>query len=274
MDHILEHGEEPMPDPGAASASASHDQPIDVDEDDEDAAAVRALTDGGDVEAKQDVLKHRARQLSRREEWARSVRGVRCNKGSDYMRGSIAENTAQTFCSVRAVKSSSSLASRTRTKTLAYDTILANARFFGNDVSKVPRMALTVGVAAVLEAREVVVVVTGLRKSLALSKAIELGGLATNACVILTFFFLPFWSVSVRFKEEVVNHLVCPDARLITVDTVSASTPSLGINRGPGWLLATWLNGMVEMPTRGASWPHGRVRKMVRRRADLGDWKS
>ncbi|KAF9236169.1 hypothetical protein BU15DRAFT_77270 [Melanogaster broomeanus] len=52
MDHILEHSEEPMPDLGAASASASHDQPIDLDEDNEDAAAVRALTDGGDVEAK------------------------------------------------------------------------------------------------------------------------------------------------------------------------------------------------------------------------------
>ena len=69
----------------------------------------------------------------------------------------------------------SSLASRTRIKTLAYDTILANARFFENDVSKVPRMALTVGVATVLDAREVVVVVTGLRKALALSKAIEEG---------------------------------------------------------------------------------------------------
>ncbi|KAG9311990.1 hypothetical protein JVU11DRAFT_7261 [Chiua virens] len=69
----------------------------------------------------------------------------------------------------------SSLSSRTRIKTLAYDTILANARFFDNDVSKVPRMALTVGVATVLDSREVVVVVTGLRKSLALSKAIEEG---------------------------------------------------------------------------------------------------
>ncbi|KIM67345.1 hypothetical protein SCLCIDRAFT_1210404 [Scleroderma citrinum Foug A] len=69
----------------------------------------------------------------------------------------------------------SSLASRTRIKTLAYDTILANARFFNGDVSAVPRMALTVGVATVLEAREIVVVVTGLRKALALSKAIEGG---------------------------------------------------------------------------------------------------
>ncbi|KAG1831540.1 hypothetical protein EV424DRAFT_1371507 [Suillus variegatus] len=69
----------------------------------------------------------------------------------------------------------SSLASRTRIKTLAYDTILANARFFNNNVAAVPRMALTVGVATVLESREVVVVVTGQRKSLALSKAIEDG---------------------------------------------------------------------------------------------------
>lgn len=55
---------------------------------------------------------------------------------------------------------------------MAYDTILANARFFNNDVTAVPRMALTVGVATVLDSREVVVVVTGLRKVLALSKAI------------------------------------------------------------------------------------------------------
>ena len=69
----------------------------------------------------------------------------------------------------------SSLASRTRIKTLAYDTILANARFFNNDIAAVPRMALTVGVATVLDAREVVVVVTGQRKALALCKAIEEG---------------------------------------------------------------------------------------------------
>jgi len=69
----------------------------------------------------------------------------------------------------------SSLSSRTRIKTLAYDTILANARFFNNDIDAVPRMALTVGVATVLDSREVIVVVTGQRKSLALSKAIEEG---------------------------------------------------------------------------------------------------
>lgn len=69
----------------------------------------------------------------------------------------------------------SSLASRTRVKTLAYDTILANSRFFDNDINKVPRMALTVGVQTVLEAREVVVIILGQRKSLALQRCIEQG---------------------------------------------------------------------------------------------------
>lgn len=69
----------------------------------------------------------------------------------------------------------SSLASRTRVKTLAYDTILANSRFFGHDVAQVPKMALTVGVQTVLEAREVVVIILGARKSLALQRCIEQG---------------------------------------------------------------------------------------------------
>ncbi|HET9130687.1 MAG TPA: glucosamine-6-phosphate deaminase, partial [Terriglobia bacterium] len=37
----------------------------------------------------------------------------------------------------------SSLASRTRIKTLTHDTIIANSRFFGNDINKVPKTALT-----------------------------------------------------------------------------------------------------------------------------------
>ncbi|KAH8774706.1 glucosamine-6-phosphate isomerase [Diaporthe sp. PMI_573] len=69
----------------------------------------------------------------------------------------------------------SSLASRTRVKTLAYDTILANSRFFDNDLEKVPKMALTVGVQTVLEAREVVAIILGSRKALALQKCIEQG---------------------------------------------------------------------------------------------------
>jgi glucosamine-6-phosphate deaminase len=69
----------------------------------------------------------------------------------------------------------SSLASRTRVKTLADDTILANARFFGNDLSKVPHHALTVGVGTVMDSKEVIILITGAHKSLALHKAIEEG---------------------------------------------------------------------------------------------------
>jgi glucosamine-6-phosphate deaminase len=67
------------------------------------------------------------------------------------------------------------LASRTRVKTLNYDTILANARFFGNDIKKVPKMALTVGVATVMDAREVLIIITGAHKAYALYKCIEEG---------------------------------------------------------------------------------------------------
>ncbi|EJT52951.1 glucosamine-6-phosphate isomerase [Trichosporon asahii var. asahii CBS 8904] len=69
----------------------------------------------------------------------------------------------------------SSLKSRTRIKTLAYETIIDNCRFFNNDLAAVPRMALTVGVATVMDAKEVVLIVTGANKALALSQMIEGG---------------------------------------------------------------------------------------------------
>lgn len=69
----------------------------------------------------------------------------------------------------------SSLASRTRVKTLAQDTLEANARFFGNDIEKVPKQALTVGVGTVMDAKEVMILITGSHKAFALYKAIEEG---------------------------------------------------------------------------------------------------
>ena len=69
----------------------------------------------------------------------------------------------------------SSLASRTRVKTLAQDTIAANSRFFDGDISKVPTQALTVGVATVMDAKEVMILITGSKKAFALYKAIEEG---------------------------------------------------------------------------------------------------
>lgn len=59
----------------------------------------------------------------------------------------------------------SSLVSRTRVKTLAYDTLEANKRFFGNDISKVPRQALTVGVGTVMDAKEVTAIHIGATRS-------------------------------------------------------------------------------------------------------------
>ncbi len=69
----------------------------------------------------------------------------------------------------------SSLGSRTRLKTLNYDTRLANSRFFNDDVNTVPKYALTVGVKTVMDAKEVLIIVNGHSKSRALKKAIEEG---------------------------------------------------------------------------------------------------
>jgi len=67
----------------------------------------------------------------------------------------------------------SSLASRTRQKSLTTDTIIANSRFFDNDVNKVPKTALTVGVGTVLDAKEVLIMVNGHGKARALRHAVE-----------------------------------------------------------------------------------------------------
>lgn len=76
----------------------------------------------------------------------------------------------------------SSLSSRTRMKSLTTDTIIANSRFFDNDVNKVPKTALTVGVGTVLDAKEVLIVVNGHNKARALQAAVE--GPVTQAWTI------------------------------------------------------------------------------------------
>ena len=67
----------------------------------------------------------------------------------------------------------SSFSSRTRIKTLTKDTRIANSRFFGGDPVNVPRCALTVGVATVMDAREVLILCNGHNKARALYAAIE-----------------------------------------------------------------------------------------------------
>jgi len=67
----------------------------------------------------------------------------------------------------------SSLSSRTRQKTLTTDTIIANSRFFDNDINLVPKTALTVGVGTVMAAKEVMILVNGHAKCRALQAAVE-----------------------------------------------------------------------------------------------------
>jgi len=67
----------------------------------------------------------------------------------------------------------SSLHSRTRVKTLTWETKLANSRFFGGDPEKVPARALTVGIGTVMDAKEVLILVSGRAKARALQAAVE-----------------------------------------------------------------------------------------------------
>ena len=95
-------------------------------------------------------------------------------------------------------KLGSSLTSRTRQKTLTTDTIIANSRFFGNDVNQVPKTALTVGVGTVMDARKVITIVNSHNKARALYHAIE-------AC------FSHMWTISTLQMHE-KGIIVCDDA--------------------------------------------------------------
>jgi glucosamine-6-phosphate deaminase len=66
----------------------------------------------------------------------------------------------------------SSLGSRTRVKTLTRQTREDNARFFGS-AEEVPRYALTMGIGTIMEARELLMLVTGEAKAEALRAAVE-----------------------------------------------------------------------------------------------------
>ncbi|MEJ6537600.1 MAG: glucosamine-6-phosphate deaminase [Mycobacterium sp.] len=69
----------------------------------------------------------------------------------------------------------SSLASRTRIKTLTRQTRLDNARFFGDDIDAVPAHCLTQGLGTIMDARHVVLVATGRSKAEAVHQLAEGG---------------------------------------------------------------------------------------------------
>ena len=95
----------------------------------------------------------------------------------------------------------SSLTSRTRIKSLTTDTIIANSRFFDNDINKVPKTALTVGVGTVMDAREVMILVNGHNKARALAQVVE-GGVTH------------MWTVSVLQMHH-NGIIVCDDASTV-----------------------------------------------------------
>ena len=67
---------------------------------------------------------------------------------------------------------SSSLASRTRIKTLTQQTCCDNARFFGSEES-VPRHVITMGIGTIMEARENLLLAFGTNKARAVAEAVE-----------------------------------------------------------------------------------------------------
>jgi glucosamine-6-phosphate deaminase len=67
----------------------------------------------------------------------------------------------------------SSLASRTRIKTLTRQTRIDNARFFGGAVESVPTHCLTQGLATIMEARHLLLVATGRGKAEAVHQLVE-----------------------------------------------------------------------------------------------------
>ncbi len=67
----------------------------------------------------------------------------------------------------------SSLASRTRIKTLTRQTRVDNARFFGGDVDAVPTHCLTQGLGTIMAARHIILVATGKSKAEAVHHLVE-----------------------------------------------------------------------------------------------------
>lgn len=67
----------------------------------------------------------------------------------------------------------SSLASRTRIKTLTRQTRLDNARFFDGDIDQVPTHCLTQGLGTIMDARHILLVATGRSKAEAVHHIIE-----------------------------------------------------------------------------------------------------
>ena len=69
----------------------------------------------------------------------------------------------------------SSLISRTRVEILSQETRVVNSRFFNGEINKVPDRAYTIGISTIMEAREVLIIISGHNKARALQAVVEGG---------------------------------------------------------------------------------------------------
>ena len=105
------------------------------------------------------------------------VSRIKAAGGIDLFMGGVGEDGHLAFN-----EPFSSLVSRTRVKTLTYDTRVVNARFFDGDMNKVPALALTVGVGTVMDSKEVLVLAFGHKKARAVQQAVE--GAYSHTCTL------------------------------------------------------------------------------------------
>ena len=96
------------------------------------------------------------------EEAIKAAGGIEFFMGGIGVNGHIAFNEPGT-----------SLTSRTSVVTLDVNTRVSNSRFFDNDPNKVPNKAFSVGIGTVMDAREVLILVSGRQKARALQAAVE-----------------------------------------------------------------------------------------------------
>ena len=113
--------------------------------------------------------------------------------GIDLFLGGVGENGHLAFN-----EPYTSPQSRTHVQTLTEDTIVVNSRFFDYDVNKVPKQALSVGIATVLDAKEVIILALGPKKAAAVQHCVE--GNVTHV-----------WPIS-NLQTHSNGILVCDDA--------------------------------------------------------------
>jgi glucosamine-6-phosphate deaminase len=101
----------------------------------------------------------------------------------------------------------SSLASRTRLKTLTHATRADNARFFGGHVEDVPRHVVTQGLATILEARHLLLIACGPGKADPIARAVE--GPLTAMCPASVLQLHPHATVVI--DEPAAIHLTLAD---------------------------------------------------------------